>query len=292
MIVYGFLSLLLAFFTLNDPDISLEDTINVDGLKRTYLLDLPDEKNEKPPLLIVLHGGFGSGKQARDSYDLTPLANQHGYIVVYPDGIAREGRFEIKTWNAGNCCGNAAKSNVDDVKFISMLIDKMVKERSIDSDKVFVTGISNGAMLAYRLACEIPEKIRAIAPVAGFILPVEKCSSSVPIIHFHSRQDKNVPIEGGKGQGPSGYEFPALEEVISVWEDLNQCVDANRDTLRHGNYSLIRWRNCTTLMEYYLTEDGGHSWPGADSKPWRRADDPSKALYANKLMFDFFSQIQ
>lgn len=287
-------TLILITFYRGVPACSLptpEGEIMVDGIKRTYLLDLPDKKTDKMPLLIALHGGFGSGEQAKKSYGLTPTAHQYGYAVVYPDGIPREGVFKIRTWNAGGCCGYAAKNNINDVKFISELIDTLVAEYAIDPDKIFVTGISNGAMMAYRLACEIPEKIRAIAPVAGSILPVATCGSAVAVIHFHSRKDENVPVTGGKGKGPSGYVFPSLKEVMNTWAATNLCTGLQSDTIEYEHYTVITYKNCPTEMDYYLTDDGGHSWPGADSKPRTLADDPSQAVDANELMFDFFKMV-
>ncbi len=282
---------LLLILQLFIPTDTKQNTILIDNISRSYILDLPKVPAENMPLLIVLHGGFGRGKQAAASYQLSPIAHQNNYAVVYPDGIDRKGRLlNIRTWNAGGCCGYAAKSAINDVKFISLLIDKLVKEEHINPNRVFVTGMSNGAMMAYRLACEIPEKIRAIAPVAGVILPIKSCGSAVPIIHFHSKQDQNVPIEGGKGKGPSGFEFPSLEEVISTWEAINQCEE--RENIQNNGYSLYQWNKGTVPMKYYITDDGGHSWPGAEEKSWRRADNPSQILDANKLMFEFFNALQ
>ena len=269
---------------------TLEDSILVDGHKRTYIIDLPAKANGKRPLLLVLHGGFGSAAQAKSSYKLSAIGAKKGYAVVYADGIVPEGRLKIRTWNAGGCCGYAAREDIDDVKFLSMLIDKLVKEQNVDPDQVFVTGMSNGAMMAYRLACEIPEKIRAIAPVAGYVLPQGTCGSSVPILHFHSLHDEHVPFRGGKGKGPSNFSFPSLEEVMGTWENINGC--AKRDTTHYENYNVIHWKKCGADTKYYITKDGGHSWPGADNKPRPRADPPSTAVDANTLMFDFFETVK
>lgn len=288
-----FYSLILFFGIfqfLNPAPLSIEDHIRVDGIERSYLLDLPQEKGSQTPLLIALHGGLGSGKQAKNSYGLTETARQHGYAVVYPDGMPSRRVLKMRAWNAGGCCGGAAKNKIDDVKFISLLIDKLIANHGIDPDRVYVTGISNGAMLSYRLACEIPEKIRAIAPVAGFLQPVATCGSLVPIMHFHSELDKNVPIGGGKGAGLANFSYPKLSEVMNTWQAINQCEVSQKDTVKSEGYMLINWEGCSTEMSYYITEDGGHSWPGAQRKPRKRADAPSEALNANQLMFDFFER--
>ena len=277
--------LVLSQWILQDP----QDTILVDGHSRTYLLDLPDKIEDSPPLLIVLHGAFGSGKQAKNGYGLSGQALKKGYVVVYPDGILPDRGLKIRTWNAGGCCGYAAKSEIDDVKFLSLLIDQMIRKYSVAPNRVFVTGMSNGAMMAYRLACEVPDKISAIAPVSGYVLPVNPCSDATPIIHFHSLQDEHVPHAGGKGVGPSGFIFPSLEEVISTWETLNGSIA--RDTTINQDHWVVGWEKGNVPMAYYLTGDGGHSWPGSGYQPRRRADPPSEAIDANDLMLNFFDQI-
>ena len=215
-------------------DTSSNGEIEVDGLSRTYIFDPSSGGKEKKPLLIALHGGFGSGAQVKESYGLDEDARKHGYAIVYPDGISKRERLKVRTWNAGGCCGYAAESEVDDVKFISVLIDTLVAKENVDPERIFVTGMSNGAMMAYRLACEIPEKIKAIAPVAGYVLPAESCGSAVPIIHFHSLQDKNVPFEGGPGDGVSDFAFPSFEEVTSLWAQINRCESGVR-TIKNEN---------------------------------------------------------
>src|SRR5439155_18884451 len=119
-------------------------------------------------MLIALHGGGGDADfQADDSrYKLISKSEQAGFITVFPNGYSRMPGRVLATWNAGTCCGAAQKNNVDDVGFIRAVIARMERQANIDRRRIFATGMSNGAMMSWRLACEAPE-MRAIAAVAG-----------------------------------------------------------------------------------------------------------------------------
>lgn len=256
-----------------------------DGIKRTYLLHVPDsyDGSQAVSLVVALHGGVGSAKNIESQSLLSELSDREGFIACYPTG-------ERRTWNAGWCCGKAEKNDHDDVGFISALIDKLLGEYAIDPGRVYVTGMSNGAMMSYRLACEIPEKIAAIAPVAGS-MTMEVCNPGepVPVIHFHSFLDSNIPYDGGIGDGISEHYNPPLDSVLDAWATHNGCVV--KDTLLYSgsDYDQRLWTSCTDSSEIhlYLTQDGGHSWPGG-TRPRLTADDPSAYIDAGELMWAFF----
>jgi len=148
------------------------------GRLRSYILRLPPAMPPGGvPLVLVLHGGGGNGVNAESMTDFTSLARAKGFIVAYPDGSAR-GRGGLLTWNAGHCCGYAMQSNVDDVGFLSALIDDLRSRYPIDSKRVYVTGISNGAMMAHRVGRELPQKVAAIAPVVGDVFGDEKAPTT------------------------------------------------------------------------------------------------------------------
>ena len=168
------------------------------GLERTYHIHIPIpasyDKASPIPLLIVLHGGGGTGegmvKLTQGGFNI--LSDKEGFIVVYPDGIE-------KHWNDGreNVRYRAHREKIDDVGFISALTDHLVKQYNIDIKRVYVTGISNGAMMSLRLACELSEKITAIAPVAGSMpenMP-SQCSPSrpIPVLMISNTDDRLVP---------------------------------------------------------------------------------------------------
>ncbi len=270
-----------------------EKSISVDGLTRTYILNLPPTYYEKNTfsLIIAMHGGGGSAKQCESAYDLTEKANTENYVIVYPEGVQSDGVFKARTWNAGTCCDYAVEKDINDVKYIGAVIDELVKNYQINPKKVFATGMSNGAMLAYRLACEIPEKITAIAPVAGTQTLGKPCNATkpIPILHFHSVLDLNVMPNGGKGVG--GNTYPSILAGLTTWGGINQCKTTVKVTQDDAKYKLTQWLDCqnNAVISYYLTKDGGHSWPGG-VKERIAADDPSKVINANDLMFAFFGQ--
>lgn len=268
-----------------------EGNLLIDGYSRFYLLNLPphyyDESTDFP-LVIALHGTGGSALQCERDYRLTEKANSENYIIVYPEGIKNNGFLGIRTWNAGNCCDFAAQNNINDVGFISSLIDKLIISFKIDPRKVYVTGMSNGAMMAYRLACEIPDKIAAIAAVSGTMVTTSP-SRPVPVLHIHSEPDTKVPPQGGYGL--AGYYFPPVDSVLKIWALTNNCGSDKPVETSFENYTKYQWLNCynSVHIEYYLTKDGGHAWPGG-IKSRVGADTPSKAIDANEIIWDFFQE--
>lgn len=261
---------------------SVAEKIKIDGETRTYLLHVPNKLDPQCMLVIALHGGTGQGKNQEEMSGLSTLAEEQKFIVAYPDGLHR-------TWNAGECCGKASSKNVDDVAFINLLIDELVAEYDIDPNKVFITGMSNGGFMAYRLAAELSEKIAAIAPVAASsTAPTFNPSTSVSIIHFHSEKDENIPANGGVGDGLSSHYNPPVSEVLQQWATFNGCQDIDSTYfVDYTNYNYSNPKDSLITIEYYLTKDGGHSWPGGEQIR-NNADAPSTAVYASKLMLDFF----
>jgi polyhydroxybutyrate depolymerase len=274
-------------------DFRFNKTITVDGLNRTYRLNLPPTyyENSDLPLVIALHGGGGSADQCETDYGLTIKANAENYIIVYPEGVQSDGILKVRTWNAGTCCDYAVEKNIDDVHFISVLIDDLVKNYKINSKKVYLTGMSNGAILSYRLACEIPNKITAIAAVSGPLSLKQACQSTkpIPIMHLHSVLDQKVPFNGGTGI--LGNTFPAVAAGLTTWSKINECKTLAKVIKDDSKYKLTQWLDCknNAIITYYLTKDGGHSWPGS-VKVRAAADEPSTVINANDLIFEFFKQ--
>ena len=165
-----------------------------DGITREYLVHVPKSyRGAATPMLVALHGGGGNADfQADDSkYKLVSKSDSAGFIAVFPNGYSRFPSGILATWNAGTCCGAAQKNAVDDVGFIREVIARVERQARIDPRRIFATGMSNGAMMSWRLACEAPE-IRAIAPVEGTDNTTRcKPARPVAVIEFHATDDPN-----------------------------------------------------------------------------------------------------
>lgn len=249
------------------------------GYDRTYVLHIPPEYDgsDSLPLVINLHGGGGSPQQQAILSQMNTKADSEGFFVVYPNGTQLPvGYFG---WNAGEW----SLSNIDDVDFISVLVDTLVTNYNVDTLRIFATGFSLGAMMCHRLACEIPERIAALAPVEGG-LTIEDWNSCqpqrlIPIMHFHHRYDATVPYYGD----PTKQWAPPIDSVMRHWAQTNGC-DIGPDTFYNENGALRqRWTrdddSCEVVF-WTLEQGNGHAWPGTPTG--------SQELSANDEMWEFF----
>jgi len=263
------------------------------GRERAYLVHLPPAIGNSPlPLVLVLHGGGGNAASAAKMTGMSALTDKENSIVVYPDGT---GRLEDKlpTWNSGNCCGYALDNNVDDVGFIRALIEKLQRDYPIDAQRVYATGISNGGMMSYRLACELSDKIAAIAPVAGALNVECKPTQPVSVIAFHGTNDQNVPYNGGAGSksiDPHPRTDQSVAYAMAFWSQRDSCgatpTRDERGSIVHDTYA-----SCTngTGVELYTVKGGGHAWPSGD-RLTVLLDAPTQEISASELMWEFFKQ--
>lgn len=261
-----------------------------DGLSRTYRLFVPSsyDASTELPLLLVFHGGFGSGEQVSRQTGFDEIAEREGFIAVYPDGVTSESREVVPTWNAGDCCGYAMLSKVDDVAFVDELLDSMETEFSIDSSRIYATGMSNGGMLSYRLACELADRIAAVAPVAGSIALGEcRPGRPIPLIIFHGTADESVPYEGGPLKR-TGSMVPAAPDLAATWAAMNGCTSEPIVTEVDG-YTETRYEGCVDDATVTLLSIDGfpHAWPGSDHGAIHSgADSP---LDASEMIWSFFA---
>lgn len=250
-------------------DLSTGTITVTDGSVRTYHLYVPSTAGTDPmPLVVAMHGGFGSGLQFRDSSGFDQLAETEGFLVVFPDGTPIVAGRDSRVWNGGACCGAVTNSrrNVDDVGFISDVIDEVSASHAVDPGRVYATGHSNGAIMSYRLACELSDKIVAVAFQAGS-LEIDDCQPERPvsIMHLHGLADTNIPIDGGHLNGVSKHEFASPRESIETMADINGCTD--RVALfdpSNPDISGTRWAGCQgdVTIEIVTVEGATHAWMG------------------------------
>lgn len=279
-----------------------------DNLKRTFRIYLPAgyKKPSRLPLVIALHGRGGNGESmillTRKGFN--KLADKDGFVVVYPDGIDlnwNDGRMDEESND------RAHRENIDDVGFISALIDSMITSYNIDPKRVYVTGISNGAIMSYRLACELTNKITAIAPVDGNIplLVFPECSPSRPVsvLAINNTNDPLVPFNGGDIYGSIRKvnlgKVLSVNESIMFWVNWNGCSvypviinEPDKDPKDGTRVISMRYSDGLdgTEVILYSVEGGGHTWPGGfQYLPVWIIGKTSRDINANEIIWSFFN---
>lgn len=268
-------------------------TVEVGSLTRSYIVHVPPEYDDtKPlPLVIVIHGGGGNAERTPKMTGMSEKADKEGFIAVYPYGTGWL-KDRLLTWNTGNCCGYAMNNNVDDVSFFRAMLDKLEKTYSIDSKRIYATGISNGAMMSYRLACEFSEIFAAIAPVAGAMnIDDPKPTSPISVIIFHGTDDEHVLYQGGKPKKQVDRHERIDKPVsyaVSFWTKHDGCAEKPK---REENETYIKetYGNGKdgTEVVLYSVKEGGHTWFGKHMGwPWEGKE--IKGISCTDLLWEFF----
>ena len=187
------------------------------------------------------------------------VADRENFITVYPNGTGM-----IRTWNGGGCCGAGVRNDVDDVGFVAALLDQLEADLCIDRRKVFASGMSNGGIMSHRLACDLSERIAAVAPVAGTDMTLS-CTPTkpVPMMQIHGTEDGHVPWEGGEGCGIAGVPFTSIPDTMEGWRTRNGCQNSLSPYFEEGNGTCEVYDGCENArVVLCFIEGGGHSWPG------------------------------
>lgn len=268
------------------------------GRDRTYLVHVPAGLSGPAPLVVALHGGGGNATATVKMTGLDAAADAGGFIVAYPNGTDRSrpwlkliGKSGFLTWNAGTCCGYAQQNRIDDVGFIRAVVGQLESRYRIDPERIYATGISNGGMMAYTLACEASDVFAAVGVVSGIITdPDCKPRHPVSVIDFHGTADQNVPINGGVGSKAwIKDKRPPVQDSIDFWVQADGCDASARET-RSATLVIRSYSGCRdgTAVTYYIIEGGGHAWPGGNRLS-RMLDAPSQAINATDVMWQFFA---
>lgn len=270
-------------------------TLMMGEQNRTYLIHVPKSYDPKhpAPVVLALHGAAMNGSMMVWFSGLNKTSDSAGFIVVYPSGT---GTAPFLTWNAGGFKGKLAEGRADDVAFIGKLLDDLGTLVKMDEKRIYACGMSNGAMMCYRLAAELSDRIAAIAPVAGTIaIDESKPKRPVPVIHFHGTKDTFVPFERA-GKAPAFIRLKGVQDSIQIWIKLNGCDEKPKtDTLSKDGDDMKVIRKTYgggkdgAEVVLVVIEDGGHTWPGM-TPPASFIGKSAMNISANDLMWEFFQK--
>ncbi len=266
---------------------SSTQTITSGGVPRTFELYRPASLSDSTtaPLVVMLHGGYGSGTQAENSYGWNAEADRRHFIVAYPDGLGR-------AWDVGGgCCGRPGRDHVDDVAFITAVVADVRRLLPVDPNRIYATGISNGGMMDERLACDT-DVFAAIGPDSATLLGACPHPAPISVIQIHGTADTKVPYHGGEGDGTASIDGPSVPSVVAGWRTTDRC---SAPTITVSNSVMRSLASCPSgrAVELIAIAGAGHQWPGSPSHPLRQlllgADPPSQALDATASIWTFFA---
>lgn len=276
--------------------------IRIMGNRRSYLVHVPPaHATQYPlPLVVAIHGAFETAKYMEERSGFSDLADKKGFVVVYPNGFGLFGL--LQHWNAGHCCGKAAADGLDDVGFLTNVIEDVEERLRIDPNRIYMVGFSNGGMLAYRFAAEKAGILSALAAVAATIgstssgdEPLWRMPDPVaplPLIALHGLADEAIPAQGGVSPKRGGDQsFLSVKDATNFWIRNNGCdPDPLLEEIHKGDVLKQTWQGCREHADValYLLEDWAHVWPGLYYTADLGQDNPLKDFNAAAIIWDFF----
>jgi polyhydroxybutyrate depolymerase len=263
------------------------------GRDRTYLVHVPAVHPAHPALVVSLHGSLGDGAAQSRLTGFDALSDHDGFVVAYPDGVDR-------SWADGRGADPAERQGVDDVGFLAALIITLERDDGVDPRRVYLTGMSNGAFMTQRFACERPELVAAIAPVAGTLGGDVPCHPSRPVavLEVHGTADPVVPYQGGRMTGRGGGStILSAPQASALWRAVDGCraapvVGVPRPGSDGTSVTVTRTVGCrdATAVELWTVTGGGHTWPGGPQYlPVPLVGRASDAFDASAAIWDFFA---
>ncbi len=279
-----FLGLFLSFTLPLFSQETITKTIEHDGEMRSYILYVPQvyEEIEEVPLVLCFHG-YGSSAQTIAFYaNFQEIADTANFIIAFPQGAIHDNSTH---WNVEGWINN---SPYDDIGFADLLINEISSEYAINQDRIYSTGMSNGGFMSFLLACQLSDKIAAVASVTGSITPqnLEDCSPTkfIPFLQIHGTSDNVIPYELSVNYTES------IPTLLDYWTSFNECEEdptfealPNISTTDFSTVEKYTYTDCTSNIEniHFKVLGGGHDWPGA----WGNMD-----INASKEIWDFFAQ--
>lgn len=258
-------------------------SIRVDGRTRTFRYHVPKHFDSAPPLVIVLHGGLGSAISGERDSRMSEQAEKQHFLVAYPNGY-------LRTWNAQGCCGPAKRKRIDDIAFLRALIKKFEKDLAVAPNKVFIAGVSNGGMMAYRAGLELSDQVAAVASIEGCMYKTQNVlDNPISVVAINGKKDRIIRYDGGVGQ-QFGYKISSqsVADTIKFWVEHNHCKTIPNAS-KTGNVTKEIYSGGDDSCEVclYSIENGGHVWPGG-RRCTLLGDRPNHEFIATQAIAEFF----
>lgn len=257
------------------------------GEAREYLVYVPrsHDRSKATPLVISMHGAAMWPAAQMQVSQWNRVADRHGFIVVYPSGT---GLARHKAWRAGD------DSSLRDVRFIADLINTLSADFNIDAERIYADGLSNGAGMAFRVSCELSDRIAAAGMVASAVfLSWEGCAAPrpVPTIVVHGTADRFTGYHGGKSWVAPNKEFPAIPSWTAARAQRNGCQGSPADTVVAKDVTRTVYSGCAdnAAVELYTIHEGGHTWPGGEPMAEWFVGRTATSIDAASVMWEFFS---
>lgn len=282
------LALLLALLVL--PLTAAAETVRLGD--RWYEIYLP-ARAPGAPLILALHGGGGDPDQFASASGLARAAMRQGFAVAFPAGSGRRGE-RLLTWNGGYCCGYAARQGIDDIGFLQRVIDDAAQRFGVDGSRVFLTGMSNGSIMAETFAARNPSRVRGVAGVSGTMdTSRNRVQGKVPALVIHGTADPMVPYAGGQGDTSlTRTDFSSVASVVRAfkapWGALSE--SSRRIDRRDDGTAVVvtDYSKAGRVVVRLMTVEGGaHHWPGG--RKARLTEGKTQEIDANTEILRFFA---
>lgn len=281
---------------------NIPDSLQHQNYQRQYIVHLPPGYNNNNPMptVIVLHGGSGNYQSVQGFTQMNFISNQNDFLAVYPQGIGKAPPGY--SWADGRNT-TADQAGIDDVGFISKLIDTLYNDYNIDTNRVYICGFSNGGFMTQRLACETPDLFAAIGGLGCSmdtnLIQTCKPNQAVPMAYFSGTADPEVPYNGGAMNNPAVNPIVAVDTAVQFWANNNNCQTAepvvnipNTVQSDSSTVELYKYTNCDCNADFYFYKiiNGGHTWPGVPVPQFPQLGNTNEDIHASYLLWDFFSQ--
>lgn len=262
------------------PGISVR-TVSVAGVTRSYLLAVPAQDGPRP--VVIDYHGYQQSARQQDAYTgLSAVGTQEGFVVLTPEGYGGRWNFVRR-----------AAVGPDDVAFAEAMLGDAATHACLDVHRIGATGMSDGADMADTLACALPDRIAAVAPVAPSVFPLAGCNAPVNYLEIHGTADPIVPYGGGGGDRPppfQGTEAQSVASRLAQWGRLSGCTRGTTRTLAAGVTALQLGCPAGRQVELISIAGGGHTWPAAvGPPPVAGLGVTSTAINADQLILHFLA---